>query len=206
MAFVLPVTLLIIFFVCFAMLLGEGLWGNAITFFNVVTAALLSMNYFEPVAGLIEEQVGSLKYFADFIAIWVLFIVAYLIMKLICERVSRVKVRFRKPVETVGGLLFAALVGWIMVSFSLTTFHTAPVEVNSFGGGFQKEPLDKMFLGMAAPDRSWLAFIYNSSKGGSLDRFGQDDEASNFDPRADFIYRYRLRREELAGQSGMFGS
>jgi hypothetical protein len=99
--------------------------------------------------------------------------------------------------------VFAALVGWIMMSFSLMSFHMAPLEVDAFGGGFQDEPLDKMLFGMAAPDRNWLAFVYNSSNGGSLDRFGQNDESQNFDPKADFIYRYRLRREALSGEAGL---
>ena len=203
MAAMLPVTLIVIFAICFAMLISEGLWGNAITFFNVVTAALLANNYFEPAAALLEEHLPSFKYFVDFVALWLIFIVVYLILKLITERVSRVKVRFRKPVETAGGLAFAALVGWIMMSFSLMSFHMAPLEVDAFGGGFQDEPLDKMLFGMAAPDRNWLAFVYNSSNGGSLDRFGQNDESQNFDPKADFIYRYRLRREALSGEAGL---
>ena len=43
---------LVIFFVCVAMMWNEGLWSNAITLVNVVVAAMIATNYFEPLAAV----------------------------------------------------------------------------------------------------------------------------------------------------------
>ena len=55
--------LLVIFFVCVAMLWNEGLWGNAIMLINVTTAALIATCYFEPVAVFLNGHLKSFTYF-----------------------------------------------------------------------------------------------------------------------------------------------
>ena len=49
---------------------------------------------------------------------------------------SRVKVRFKKPVELAGVLLCGAIIGWLMVCFSLFSLHTPPLATQFLGGGF----------------------------------------------------------------------
>ena len=39
--------------------MSEGLWGSALMFFNVLFAALISFNFYEPLAQLIIDQVGA---------------------------------------------------------------------------------------------------------------------------------------------------
>ena len=56
MAWILNLCLVIIFLVCLLMSLASGLWGNLIMVFNVILAALIATNYFEPLAGWLDGR------------------------------------------------------------------------------------------------------------------------------------------------------
>jgi hypothetical protein len=160
MAWVLSVCLVIVFLVCVLMSLASGLWGNLIMIFNVIVAALIATSYFEPLAGFLEEQMPTYKFFVDFLAMWAIFALSAIVLRTITDSLSRVKVRFKKPVEMGGGLVCGAVVGWLMVCFTLFSLHAAPLGQTFFGGGFV--PGTDMFLGMA-PDRQWGRFAQGQS-------------------------------------------
>ena len=155
MAWILIVCLIIIFLVCLLMSLASGLWGNLIMIFNVILAALIATNYFEPLAGWLDGQMPSYTYVLDFIAMWLIFALAIVVLRAITDTLSRVKVRFKKPVEMVGGLVCGGIIGWLMVCFTLFSLHTAPLGLTFLGGGFN--PGTNMFFG-TAPDRKWGRF------------------------------------------------
>ncbi len=187
-----------IILVCVAFLRGEGLWGNLITLFNVIFAALLAMNFFEPMADAIETKGGgfiaSLTYFLDFLSMWIVFVVAFVVLKVLTRVISRVKVRFRKPMEMAGGYAVSALTGWVMVCFITASLHTAPLPKTAFGGGF--DPNRRMVFGLA-PDIKWLAFT-NATSSKALSR--GTGAANAFDPDASFITIYNSRRAALEDQ------
>ncbi len=189
MSALLPVVLLAVFFACVAMMFNEGLWNNAIMFFNVMTAALLATNYFEPLADWLQRKDPSYMYLVDFLSVWAIFAAVLVVLRLATDKISRVRVRFKRPVDIAGGIFFALWVGWTMVCFTTFTLHTAPLARNSFGGAFQETPESEMFFGLA-PDRKWLSFVHSLSDDGSLGR----SEKNVFDPDADFILRYGARR------------
>ena len=81
MSLLLPTALLVIVFVVIAMAGSEGLWSNAITLVNVVTAALLATNFWEPVADLLIEQFPQGTYLWDFSALWGLFAVGLIVLR-----------------------------------------------------------------------------------------------------------------------------
>jgi hypothetical protein len=160
MSWILSVCLVIVFLVCVLMSLASGLWGNLLMAFNVLLAALIATNYFEPFAGWLDDQMKSYTFFWDFLAMWGIFALSVVLLRAITDTLSRVKVRFKKPIEMAGGLLCGAVVGWLMVCFTLFSLHTAPLGLTSFGGGFV--PGSNMFLGMA-PDRTWGRFAVAQS-------------------------------------------
>src|SRR5262249_19942223 len=127
---VLSILLFVIFIGCFASFMKSGLWSNTITLVNVITAAFLATNYFEPLADFFDRQEPSLGYVWDFFAIWLIFVVAVSVLRAATDYVSAVKVRFYLPVERVGGLLMAVWVSWIMLCFTTATLHTAPLARN----------------------------------------------------------------------------
>jgi hypothetical protein len=202
--------LLVVFFAVVAMLVREGLWSNAIMFFNVMTAAMLATNYYEPLANWIErkEWGRSFTFLLDFLSLWVIFSVVLVVLRLATDKISRVKVRFKMPVEWSGGIFFALWVAWLMVCFTAFSFHTAPLARNFLFGSFQPEPTSNMFFG-SAPDRQWLAWMYTMSdttedrtNGGSLGRGRLDSDrpgTNTFDPKTDFILRYAARRKQYEG-------
>ena len=67
------ILLLLIFVACFASLMNSGLWSNTITLVNMITAALVATNYFEPLAEFFERNESSFAYVWDFIAMWLIF-------------------------------------------------------------------------------------------------------------------------------------
>jgi hypothetical protein len=160
MAWILNVCLVIIFLVCVLMSLASGLWGNLIMIFNVLLAALIATNYFEPLAGWLDGQMGSYTFLLDFIAMWLIFALAVVVLRAITDALSRVKVRFKKPVELAGGLVCGGIIGWLMVCFTLFSLHTSPTGLSIVRIGFL--PGTKMFFG-TAPDLQWMKFAREQS-------------------------------------------
>ncbi len=183
--------LLVIMFIIVAMMWNEGMWSNAISFCNCIFAAMIATNYYEPLAGWLEEKVPSYTYFCDFLAIWLLFWLAASVLRAITDWISVHQVRFRLPVEMVGKGFFAVATAWVFVCFTCMTIHMAPLARTPFGGGFQQEPLSNHLLGLA-PDRMWLAFMHTRSKGALA-----KSQPVPFDPDGEFVLKYGSRRHEL---------
>ncbi len=198
MSFLLPLLLLVILFASMALLYGEGIWSNAIRLINVVTAGLLAMNFFEPMARFLDGVDSTFTYFWDFISLWVIFGVSMVAFRYLTGFASRIKVRFLKVADQIGSPVLALWVGWVLVSFTLTTFHTAPLARNFLFGAFR--PGEKMFLGMA-PDQQWLGFVQQVSKGS----FSRSIPVA-FDPNGQFIANYAIRRSNLQKQAEVNGT
>lgn len=162
MSIVFSLLLLVIFAAVVAFSFSEGLWSNAIRFINVVTAALLATNFWEPVAKLLDDNVSSsFTYFWDFLSLWVLFAVFMLVLRLATGAVSKVKVRFMLIVDRIGSAVLAMAAAWIIVCFTLFSLHTAPLAKNFMGGAFDYQ--QTMFL--VGPDRQWVSFVGWVSRG-----------------------------------------
>ncbi len=228
MSFLLPLLLFVIFVACVGILFREGMWGNGIRLINVVTAALLATNFFEPAARWLEGPSGSdgwfrtCTYLWDFLAIWGLFALWMGLFTLATNAVSRVKVRFLKIVDIIGGVFFSAWIGWVMVCFTMMTLHTAPLAQKFMGGAFDAE--QRMILGLA-PDRLWLGFMQRMSLGTFCRSASesdvaqvtkkvatkpwaaqwQADETRTFDPRSEFMPKYATRRAKLEEYNNQYG-
>ena len=186
-SWILSLLLLGIFAACLGTLHPEGLWSNAIRLVNVVTAGLLAMNFYEPVAKYLTSQMDTYTIFWDYLAIWAVFSAAVMVGRTVTSTLSTVKVRFPKIVDQVGGGVLAAWIGWVMVCFTVTTLHTAPLSRNFFFASFQ--PKESMFFGVFAPDRQWLAFSHRVSQGVYNHMPGEC-----FDPECRFINQQTERR------------
>ncbi len=213
MSAILPLLLLVIFAFCIAFTLSEGMWSNALRLINMVTAGLIAMNFFEPLAGFLEDNISSsMSYFLDFVSLWLLFCVSLLVLRILTDyTVSRVKVRFPQAIDHWGGIAFGVLGGWFMVCFVTASLHTAPLARNFLFDGF-KVPPEKNLFGVA-PDWQWLGFVRYVSEGvysRSLSdeeirggKYGPNDvDVAAFDseearPERSFINRYAKRRDEV---------
>lgn len=194
------IILLIVLFACVAMLIREGFWSNTLTLINVVTAALIATSYWEPLATWLDDQIPSFTYLLDFLSIWAIFVLAFVILRAITDQVSKVQVKFRVPLEYAGSGLIAIWVGWVMVCFTAMTIHMAPLSADFLDGALSPDPDHTVFLMGLAPDHQWLAFVHRiSGERGSLSSSieGDSEGTNTFDPQAQFIRRYGWRRTEF---------
>jgi len=190
----------LIIFIVVAMLFPEGLWSNTIILINVVFSTLLATNYFEPLAGFLDEKVPSSTYIWDFIALWLLFLLIYGLLSTITQAISHHRVRFKMPVEMGGRVAMAMLVAAVICGFFNMTMHTAPLVRNAVKGGFQEQPMSANFFGLA-PDRIWLGFVQSRSRGPlSIGDPSGPDGKREFDPNSEFVIKYGQRRKDLEEQ------
>ena len=183
--------LAIVFFVCFASTAMQGIWNNAITLINVVFATLLAMNYWEPLAGWLDNWDHRYTYIWDILAIWLVFGLAFLILRAFTDKLSQIKVRFIKYVDWGVGAFLSAWMAWIVVCFATMTLHLAPLAPSFMLSTFQPQPNSSMFMG-TAPDRKWLALTQKVSRG-SLGKM----TTVEFDAEAELIPKYQSRRVNL---------
>ncbi|MDX1962222.1 MAG: hypothetical protein SFX18_03650 [Pirellulales bacterium] len=181
-----------------------GLWDNLLTWINIILAGLIATNYFEPFAIWIDSMIGTdYAWYSDLMAFWILFAGTMGLLRAVTDTISTVRVRFRKPVEVAGSIIFAALCGWTLVCLTTFSLHLAPLAVNSFGGAFQERPeTNNMFFG-TGPDFLWLSFAHRQSRPDSGPI--SVDEQHIFDPQGLFRLKYGLRRyrfEQLLGDKG----
>jgi hypothetical protein len=182
----LTLLLLVIFFCCIGFTVQNGIWGNGILLIIVVSAGLLAVNYFEPLANYLQSLEPSYTYLFDFLAFWAVFALSAGLLRALTDKLSTVKVKFRKPFDQIGGLILGAWVGWVMVCITLMSLHTAPLARNFMQGAFQEKPDSRMFFGLA-PDRTWLGFAQKSSEGAF-------STGQVFDPLGEYILKYSERR------------
>ena len=190
---ILNLILLAVFVTVSAALWKEGIWSTLVMLLNVVLAATVATAWYERLVAVLEPRLPSYTYLLDFVALWGLFCLLLLGMREATDRISRTKVRLRRPVELFGGPLVAVLVGWVMTCFTAASLHTAPVP----RGFVQPGPEARMFFGLA-PDRKWLAWVHGSTLIGP---FAVPESA--FDKNADFIIRYADRRKRLEDEPAL---
>jgi hypothetical protein len=198
LVFVYSLVLILIVGAVVAGLHSEGCWSNIVMLFNTLIAALIASNFFEPMAAWIEGMAPAATYLWDFVMLWSLFIVSTFMLRMITDKVSRVKVKFIPPIETAGSYLFALFTAWVLVCFTAFAFHTAPLSRDFLWGGFRAE----RNVGLT-PDRKWLGFLYSASTG-ALEQPGSGQFV--FDRDASFMIRYASRRAEYEGVEGITGA
>lgn len=189
--------LLLVFVAVVLVLTREGLWSGLVMLLNILAAATFATAWYEKVAAFADERMPSFTYLIDFLALWGLFAVVLLVMRLVTDRVSRTKVKFLRQVELAGAPIVAVIAGWIMVCFAAASLHAAPVPRTVV----QSDPEARsMFFGLA-PDRKWLAWVRYSTKDGPFAR--PAGSAIVFDNEADHILRYGDRRLKLEQAEGL---
>ena len=189
--------LLALFVVVTFALWREGLWSSAIMFLNVLAAATFATAWFEWAVAHLQPRLKSYDYLLDLICIWGLFALILLVLREVSDRVSRTKVKFRKPVEMFGCPVVAAATAWIVVCFTATTLHTAAVPRDFI----QATPEARMFFGLA-PDRRWLQWVRGSTLHGPVAVPTRAFDTGVVAPgtNADFIIRYANRRKQLEAE------
>lgn len=134
-----------LFFACVAMTINEGLWNNAITLFSNLLAGVLAIFMGVPVGTYLAEVSGkgaeNAWYFV-FAGVWVIFAISALIIRLVADRSSRVKMRFIGPIDKAAGPLMGLLVSVMFTSFATYTLDRIPIQAGQWkyadASGWQK--------------------------------------------------------------------
>ena len=197
MSWLLPLLLFFLFVAIVLCLLTEGMWSNAIRFINVVFAALLATNFWEPTAKLLESLMKGGSYWWDFFALWVLFALFVTILQTVTNTISKVNVRFLAIANKAGGIVFACLTAAVLVCFANFTLHTAPLAETAFQGGFPSKS-------SISPDRQWVRFVSLTS-GGALSKFGSPNRFDGGKFASTYAGRRRTLEEQVNGGNGFGG-
>lgn len=140
-------------------LTSEGLWGAALTFFNVLFAAVVALNFYEWAAAFLAEQGSAFADWADLLSLSGLFILTLTLLKLATEQMAPSLVAFPSIVENIGRLIFGLLGGTLTVAFLLLMANTAPVHKKAFG---MLDATSEPPFGMAI-DHKLLGFFRHTS-------------------------------------------
>ena len=177
-------------------LMSEGLWGAALAFFNTLFAALISFNFYEPLADLIVVNASFASSFADSLSMMVLFVASLLLLRLTTDSLAPSMVRFPTPLYHLGRVVFGLGGAVVAVAMLLLGYQASPVQKKMLG------VMDYKYKPMYTErfDRDFLAFFqyttgYTFARNGAGDR---DVEFPNkpmlFDPKAEWLLIHQQAR------------
>ncbi len=146
---------------------SEGAWGAGMMLVVVVLSALLAMNFFEPLAGILQAGAvpGSMwSMRVDVISLVGLFALFVTLLRAGSEKLCPAFLQINGFAYEIARWSFSALTGYVTIAFLLTALHTAPLPREFMGFapelGRRTGPLVRM-----APDFQWLGFTqYVSEK------------------------------------------
>jgi uncharacterized membrane protein required for colicin V production len=180
------------FFASLAMFVREGLWSNAISLTNVLISGLVAFGFYSPLTIYLDEMLdGQYTYLLDFVCIWGLFVVSMIVCRAVTGLLSRTRMRFKHPIDPIGGPLVGLIAAWAMASFVMATLHTAPMPKEAFSGGLVHSDVDSASA-FSAPDIAWLRFVDRVTQPDAFGHAGRD----TFSPAA-FVKIYADHREKF---------
>ena len=127
----LSMLLLLLFVACAAALWFHGFWSNVLTLVNLIVAGLLTMNFFEPIATLVNNSAAEYTYLIDILVFWMLFMLLYGVLRTLSDLMSKEQVNFDKPVELAGRSIMAIWNAFLFVCIVCASLHTAPVSLRN---------------------------------------------------------------------------
>ncbi|MSR60522.1 MAG: CvpA family protein [Planctomycetaceae bacterium] len=184
---------------------SEGAWGAALTFLCVLFAGLLTMNFFEPIAAMIEDKAGNfLAPYADVAAFVGLFTILTFLGRLATDQIAPTDLEMDGRLYQAARWVFAAATGYTTMAILLTAVHTAPLPRSFIGF----RPEGNNLFEFDAPDRRWLGFVQHVSERVLPSNRIFDGTVYKDVPGTDqqvwpsFAIRYATRRQDLESGAG----
>jgi uncharacterized membrane protein required for colicin V production len=189
----------IVIFAGLAMTVREGVWSNALTLINIIISGLVAFGFYSPIVAHLDEDVtsGQHTYWLDFAIIWALFAVTMIVLRTLMVAASKTRLRFKHPIDPVGGPILGFIAAWVLAAFTLATLHSSPMPKNQFGGKLVYSDADSASM-VTSPDAAWLRFIERVNPAAALGS-GSTDKFS----AKGFVKIYTDRREKFDKAEGM---
>jgi uncharacterized membrane protein required for colicin V production len=170
---------LIVIFAGTAMTVREGLWSNTLTLISIIISGIVAFGFYSKLVIYFDEQLsnGQHTYWLDFAVIWGLYLVTMVIVRTLFAAASKTRMRFKHPIDPVGGPIVGFLAAWVLACFTLATFHTAPMPKDAFSGRLATYTDVESASVIMAADARWINFMTTMSDpqvlgSGGTDRFG----------------------------------
>ncbi len=178
-------------------LMSEGLWGAVLQFFNVLFAAIITFNFYEPLAGLISGNISAASGFADSVSMMLLFCISLIMLRLTTDSLAPAMVRFPMPIYHLGRIIFALGASALTLGMILLGLQASPGQKRVFGAyeydhkPFYGSRFDTEFLGL-------FQFITGTSMSqftpGANDPFDAFENTRVFDPRGRWMIDHQNSR------------
>ena len=120
-----------LFFAAVAMCINEGLWNNTILLLCVLISGLASSVIGVPAGAMIFEKSGfadANAWYLIFAGMWAVFALTLLVLRIVVDKASKIRVRFLPLVDKIGGILMGLTVALMLTSFAAFTLLYGPVK------------------------------------------------------------------------------
>jgi hypothetical protein len=143
----------------------QGLFSSTCTLVNVFLAGLITFNFWEPFAGVLEGWMVRtfVQGYEDFIVLITLFGVSLLVLRGVENSINKVEVAYYPALNQLGGSVVALVTGYLLSGFLICALETLPWHQNFLGF----EPYNENESGvrrLMPPDRVWLALMHRAGK------------------------------------------
>jgi uncharacterized membrane protein required for colicin V production len=189
----------IVLFAGLAMTVREGVWSNTLTLINVIVSGLVAFGFYSPIVVYLDEKVtdGQHTYWLDFAILWALYAVSMLVLRTLTAAASKTRLRFKHPIDPVGGPILGFIAAWVLAAFTLATLHTSPMPKNQFGGKLVYSDADSASF-ITSPDAAWLRFVERVNPADALGSGSTDKFTAK-----GFVKIYTDRREKFDKATGI---
>jgi hypothetical protein len=187
----------LVVFAGLAMTVREGLWSNSLTLFNILISGLVAFGTYSSFVTWLDVQLdGEFTYALDFVIVWALFVMTMIILRGITRAASTTRMRFRHPIDPVGGPLVGLVAAWTLAGFVTATLHMAPLSKEAFGGALVYSTTSDIedTSALTSPHLGWLRLVRRLSHPASLGTNGTD----RFNV-AEFVKSYEDHRGKFEG-------
>jgi hypothetical protein len=143
-------------------------YTNNIIKLNIIISGLVAFGFYMPLVIYLDEMSdGEHTYWLDFAVIWALYLVAMVITRTLTAAASKTRMRFKNPIDPVGGPLVGLIAAWVLAAFATATLHVSPMPKDAFGGKLNHADVASASA-ITSPDAAWLRFVEALSRPAAL--------------------------------------
>lgn len=178
-------------------LMSEGLWGAVLQFFNTLFAAIITFNFYEPLASLIASNISAVAGFADSVSMMLLYCISLIMLRLTTDSLAPAMVRFPMPLYHLGRIVFAVGGSAITLGMILLALQASPGQKRIFGAyeydhkPFYGTRFDTEFLGLF---QHVTGTSMSQFTPGANDPFDAFENTRVFDPRGRWMIDHQNSR------------